>query len=70
MAQDWGTEFEANQAAMSEAYQQQERLKNAAPALLSALKRLRDLPVNCSLQEDREAWAIANAAIAAAEGVA
>lgn len=44
------------------------RLIAAAPDLLSALKRLRDLDVACSQSEDRAAWEQAHAAIAKAEG--
>lgn len=35
--------------------------------LFAALVRIRDLDVNCSQQQDREAWAIAALAIARAE---
>ncbi len=45
------------------------RLIAAAPELLQALKRLRDLPIECSQQEDNAAWDEAHAAIAKAEGV-
>lgn len=44
------------------------RLIAAAPDLLAALRELRDLPINCSLTEDRAAWEKANAVIAKAEG--
>lgn len=37
--------------------------------LLAALIRLRDLPVNCSLQEDQDAWGQALAAIAFAKSI-
>lgn len=44
------------------------RLISAAPELLEALKRIRDLDINCSQQEDKAAWDQAHAAIAKAEG--
>jgi hypothetical protein len=37
---DWGPEFEANQAALRVLYEQQERLREAAPDLLAALKAM------------------------------
>ena len=40
------------------------RLMAAAPELLAALERLRDLDVNCSQEEDRAAWEQACKAIA------
>lgn len=43
------------------------RLLADRDALLAALKRLRDLDVDCSQQEDRDAWAQAHAAIQKAE---
>lgn len=44
------------------------QLMVAAPDLLAALKRLRDLDVDCAQEADRSAWATAHAAIAKAEG--
>lgn len=42
------------------------RLISAAPELLAAIIRLRDLPVDCSQQEDVAAWEQAHAAISKA----
>jgi hypothetical protein len=42
------------------------KLIAAAPDLLAALIRLRDLDVNCTQAQDRDAWDQANAAIARA----
>jgi hypothetical protein len=44
------------------------KLIAAAPELLAALIRLRDLDVNCTQAEDVAAWAQAHAAIAKAQG--
>lgn len=44
------------------------RACNSHYDLLHALRRLRDLPVDCSQETDREVWAFAHAVIAKAEG--
>jgi hypothetical protein len=67
----WGRKFEANQAALRVLYERQERLHDAAPELLDALKTARRvvLTVACGTTAAyiREALEVIDAALAKAE---
>lgn len=68
---DAATDFDMSENEREEAMETlraNAQLIAAAPDLYAALKRLYDLPVDCSQEQDREAFTQARIAIAKAEG--
>lgn len=62
----FNAEAKARMDADAKERHREEMVRAAAPELLAAIIRLRDLPVDCSQQEDVAAWEQAQAAISKA----